>query len=195
MNQDVCKHCGMVDVVHGTLASCVLALRQELERYEDRPPTFAELYNAQDRADDAEASLKRRNFLATGWKRAASGLRALKHVYRRMCEHMDRLYDDLDEAESIASLAMLEGLRAVKQERSKNRLLERWGGVEGARDVVSVLAEIDSLVPDSDPYYDTDERRETLNARRDTYVRLMYEAAGHCARLLEELQKVHREDT
>lgn len=54
-------------------------------------------------------------------------------------------------------------------------------------EVRATLEEIDMIVPDSDPAYENGNESTTLLARRDTYVRLMYEAAGHVATLNRRL--------
>jgi uncharacterized coiled-coil DUF342 family protein len=57
--------------------------------------------------------------------------------------------------------------------------------LEAGDDIDGMLAEIDMLVPDSDDAYH--DQPATLTRRRDTYVRLMYAAAGACATLVRKL--------
>lgn len=54
-------------------------------------------------------------------------------------------------------------------------------------EATAVLAEIDAVVPESDPAYDEDMQQH----RRDARDRLMYRAADACAFLLKELDAVH----
>lgn len=82
-------------------------------------------------------------------------------------------------------------LKAAKLAEDLDQLQIRLGMWERACpvDLLGVLAQIDALVPESDPAYGP----EALDARRDEYVRLMYAAADGCAALVRGMATAHAE--